>query len=135
LGIFLKGTFDEKLRCMWFRVSFMCCSLTFARRTDMFSLWDADSSGSIDRAEMKRMLLALTDEASPDVDAMFDRLDLDRSGAIDFDEFARVCDDFVGLSVTTFFSSLPLQGVSRLPILNRMFHRCFAELPAPPAEL
>jgi hypothetical protein len=55
----------------------------------MFELFDCDGSGTIDRGELKLMLIELCISLKPsEVDALANELDLDGSGDIDFAEFS-----------------------------------------------
>lgn len=55
-----------------------------------FKRFDADGNGKIDRGEFRALLLQLGGAAtSADADARFDAMDVDGTGCIDFQEFAR----------------------------------------------
>lgn len=55
----------------------------------MFELFDSDGSGSIDRSELKQMLIELCISLrSDEIEALASELDFDCSGDIDFSEFA-----------------------------------------------
>ena len=68
----------------------ICEHSTLALRR-AFRVFDADGSGSIDRAELKAMVskLGLLDDAADDdaIDQLFNYADVDRSGEISFEEF------------------------------------------------
>lgn len=62
----------------------------------LFESHDIDGNGELDRSEIKKMLKCnyklagfATMPFDHEADAFFDQLDTDRSGAVDFDEFAR----------------------------------------------
>lgn len=56
---------------------------------EIFSYFDDDGNGRIDRGEFKRLMEALGAEAPQDeMDAGFDLIDRDDNGAIDFNEFS-----------------------------------------------
>lgn len=55
---------------------------------DAFAVFDADSSGSISRSELKKLMKNLGQTLSdPELDAMMDEVDTDGNGEIDFLEF------------------------------------------------
>lgn len=65
------------------------------RVIDMFKQWDADSSGSIDRDEFRGMIQKLGERGGPqlkksEVDAIFQLIDTDQSGLIEFRELNKV---------------------------------------------
>lgn len=54
----------------------------------IFALFDEDGEGSIDRAEMRDLLVKFACDATPEeIDAIIEHLDEDASGEISFDEF------------------------------------------------
>jgi len=54
---------------------------------ETFRQWDTNDDGSVSRAEFRRGILAAGFDASPtDIDAIFDDIDLDSSGRIDYQE-------------------------------------------------
>ena len=61
-----------------------------SRVIDVFRAWDDDDSGTIDKKEFRRGLhqLGLTEVPREEVDALFDEIDVDESGEIDFRELA-----------------------------------------------
>lgn len=54
---------------------------------DAFKEIDADGSGSIDRSELKEMMMSMmsNDYTEEEIDAMIDKADLDGDGEIDFE--------------------------------------------------
>lgn len=62
-------------------------SASRARVRDLFSSWDLDQSGSIDKSEWYNALLLVgLDCGRRDADALFTKLDTDGSGALDYRE-------------------------------------------------
>mmetsp|Transcript_10060 Transcript_10060/g.24625 ORF Transcript_10060/g.24625 Transcript_10060/m.24625 type:complete len:739 (-) Transcript_10060:31-2247(-) len=58
---------------------------------DLFSSFDSDHSGNIDREELGGLLLAMGQHKNEDeVDRLFNMMDADGSGDVDFEEFATV---------------------------------------------
>lgn len=53
---------------------------------NLFKQYDEDNSGSIERAELRHMLLMLNFPANL-IDSEFDKADVDKSGTLDFEEF------------------------------------------------
>jgi len=60
----------------------------YSRVSDLFKDWDHDCSGTVSKEEFRNVLrmLSLKDMADTDADALFDELDQDRSGSIDYAE-------------------------------------------------
>lgn len=55
---------------------------------DAFKVFDADSSGTISRKELKKLMKQLGQKLSDqELDAMMEEVDTDKSGEIDFEEF------------------------------------------------
>lgn len=55
---------------------------------DAFKVFDADSSGTISRKELKKLMKQLGQKLSDqELDAMMEEIDTDKSGEIDFEEF------------------------------------------------
>jgi calmodulin len=54
---------------------------------DAFKEIDADGSGSIDRSELKEMMMSMmsNDYTEEEIDVMIDKADLDGDGEIDFE--------------------------------------------------
>ena len=61
-----------------------------SRVIEVFRAWDADNSGTIDKKEFRLGLqqLGLTEVPREEVDALFDEIDVDRSGEIEYRELA-----------------------------------------------
>ena len=60
------------------------------RVIDLFRAWDRSGDGRISKVELRRAFLALGyDAPRADVDALFDALDVDRSGALEYRELYR----------------------------------------------
>jgi len=53
---------------------------------NLFKKYDEDNSGSIERSELRHMLLMLNFPSNL-IDSEFERADIDNSGSLDFDEF------------------------------------------------
>jgi Ca2+-binding EF-hand superfamily protein len=100
---FRRGRLDEQLSA--------ALAKAWARASDLFREWDVDHSGRIDRKELRRAVAALglfgsrSSSSSPGggkdpkeegekargleaVDALFDRIDTDRTGSIDIKELS-----------------------------------------------
>lgn len=55
---------------------------------DAFAVFDADGSGTISKAELKKLMAQLGQSLSDaELDAMMDEVDADKNGEIDFPEF------------------------------------------------
>ncbi|KAH9574724.1 hypothetical protein CY35_01G074100 [Sphagnum magellanicum] len=64
---------------------------------EAFDLFDTDGSGSIDAAELKVAMRALGFESkSEDIRKMLEKIDEDKSGVIEFDEFVKMMTDKMG---------------------------------------
>ena len=62
---------------------------------DLFRDWDDDGNGALDKKEMRQGIAALGYEAPrKEVDALFDSIDKDGSGWIEFDEFKKALSGF-----------------------------------------
>ena len=60
-----------------------------SRVVDLFRLWDEDRSGTVDKAEFHKAVRALGfDVEREDTDAVFDSLDDDNSGTLEYKELA-----------------------------------------------
>ena len=58
-----------------------------AKLIDLFREWDDDGNGALDKKEMRKAVAALGyDAPRKDIDAIFDSLDTDNSGMIEFHE-------------------------------------------------
>ena len=57
---------------------------------DLFREWDEDGNGALDKKEVRRAVAALGYEAPrSEVDALFDSIDVDKGGMIEFEEFKK----------------------------------------------
>ena len=64
-----------------------CIKDNHARVTDLFKAWDEDGNGKVSQAEFRKAMMALGFQASKtQMDTVFDQLDRDASGAIDYKE-------------------------------------------------
>jgi len=64
---------------------------SFSRVMDLFRDWDDDESGAIDKREFRNVMPALGLEVDrADADALFDSMDLDGSGLIDYKELNKL---------------------------------------------
>ena len=60
------------------------------RLIDLFREWDDDGNGALDKKEVRRAVAALGYEAPrSEVDALFDSIDVDKGGMIEFEEFKK----------------------------------------------
>jgi len=64
-----------------------CLQTSFARMRDLLASWDTDGNGHIDKEEWRDALASLGYNVAPQyAQTLFDQLDLDRSGTLDYDE-------------------------------------------------
>ena len=74
-------------------------SLSVTRVLDLLVAWDTDRSGDVSRREFRRAIRGLGfDCGQREVDAIFDEMDVDGSGKLDYREMLRKIREFAGLT-------------------------------------
>ena len=62
-----------------------------ARVADLFSMWDADGSGTVSKREFRKAMPLLGfDAPKKEIDALFDQFDPDGSGEVDYKELSKL---------------------------------------------
>jgi centrin-1 len=91
---------------------------------EAFDLFDTDGSGSIDAVELKVAMRALGFESkSEDIRKMLEKIDEDRSGVIEFDEFVKMMTDKMGErdtkeKILSAFQLFDTDGTGKISFMN-----------------
>ncbi|CAM6053973.1 unnamed protein product [Sphagnum tenellum] len=91
---------------------------------EAFDLFDTDGSGSIDAAELKVAMRALGFESkNEDIRKMLEKIDEDKSGVIEFDEFVKMMTDKMGErdskeKILSAFQLFDTDGTGKISFMN-----------------
>ena len=113
-------------------------SLSVTRVLDLLAAWDTDRSGDVSRREFRRAIRGLGFDCAGqrEVDAIFDEMDVDGSGKLDYREMLRKIREFAGITAkgrhalrrgvmsgrrgAAFSSSVKLDPSSDVPICEQL---------------